>query len=246
MVDLAAVDAARVGEGVVGGVLALVALAIIAVQVRQWQRKRREQNQDPGVHGLARFVDVTLTDPTIFGGGAHTARVRQRRDTVTYGYLAVAEEYEGPDAAQQWCTLTVTLPGRVPFLVADNRAVFGRPRVPMAAPHQTELDDPPFDATYAVGAEEEWLIPRVLSPVVRAALVASPVQRLMLRESSLVLRTLDGVALDDAAIGWLDAVAEHFLSSTPSFLTSTRAPAGNPLLPERSDQPLPPGFYGPD
>lgn len=243
--DLAAVDALRVAEGVVGATLVLAALVVAAVQLLRW-RSRREDTEEPGVHALARFVDVTLTDPTTFGGGAQAARVQRRRDTVTYGYLAVAEEYVGSEGGPPWCTLTVTLPGRVPFLVADNRAVLGRPHVPMEAPHFAELDDPPFDATYAVGGEELWLIPRVLCPSVRALLLSCPVQRLMLRESSVLVRTFDGVELDDHMIAWLTEATEKFLSSTPAFITSMRAAAGNPTPPEQPDLPLPPGFYGPD
>ncbi|MDT4902988.1 MAG: hypothetical protein QOH52_1004 [Pseudonocardiales bacterium] len=242
---LAAVDAVRVVEGIVGAALVVAALAVAIVALVRW-RRQREQAPEVGEHALARFIDVTLTDPPTFGGGASAARIRRRRDTVTYGYLAVAEEHVSTDGGAPWCTLIVTLPGRVPFLVADNRAVIGRPHARLDAPHFAELDDPAFDATYAVGAEEPWLIPRVLAPAARAVLLTNPVQRLMLRETSVLLRTFDGVGLDDATIAWLDAVAEQFLSSTPSFITSTRAAAGNPTPPEHSDLPLPQGFYGPD
>lgn len=142
----------------------------------------------------------------------------------------MAEEYVGTAGGAPWCTLTVTLPGRVPFLVADNDAANGRSHVPMEAPHFAELDDPPFDATYAVGGEETWLIQRVLTPSVRALLVANPVQRLMLRESLVLVRTFDGVELDDDMIAWLTAAAQTFLSSTPAFTTPMRAAAGNPTL----------------
>lgn len=244
--ELAAVDAVRVVEGVIGGILVATALVVALVQLLRWRRQRRDGTEDVGIHALARFVDVTLTDPTTFGGGAHAARVQRRRDTVAYGYLAVAEEYVDTSGGAPWCTLTVTLPGRVPFLVADNRSASGRPHVPMDAPYFAELDDPTFDASYAVGGEELWLIPRVFGPAAREVLVAAPLQRVMLRESSVLLRTFDGVGLDDAMIAWLTAVAERFLSSTPSFITSTRAAAGNATPPEQSELPLPPGFYGPD
>src|SRR5205823_4001382 len=135
-----------------------------------------------------------------FGGGAWSAKVRQRSDTVTYGYLAVAEEYASEDTGGHWCTLTVTLPGRVPFLVVDNRATVGRSGVPLEAAARTTLDDPPFDATYTVGAAAEDTILRVLGPDVRDVLLRAPVQRLLLHDTQLVLRTFDGVTLDDDVI----------------------------------------------
>lgn len=243
----ASADVPRIVEGVVGILLVLVALAIGAIQLgRRQAARRRAERADPGIPALARFVDTTLTDATTFGGGAHAARVRRRRDTVTYGYLAVVEEYGAVDDDAVWCTLTVTLPGRVPFLVADHRSAWGRPQVPMESPHIGEVDDAAFDSTYAVGAAEPWLIARVLSPAACHILVAGPVQRLMLRESSVVLRTFDGVELDDDLMLWLGGVAEQFLASTPSFVTSSRAAAGSPMAREFRDDPLPPGFYGPD
>jgi hypothetical protein len=246
-VDLAAADVPRIVEGVVGILLVLVALVILGVQLaRRQAARRRHDKADPGVPALARFVDTTLSDPTTFGGGADAARVRRRRDTVTYGYLAVVEEYGAVDGSAVWCTLTVMLPGRVPFLVADNRAAWGRPNVPMDSPYVAEIDDAAFDSTYAVGAAEPWLIARVMSAEACQALVDSPVQRLMLHESSVVLRTFDGVELDDDLTVRLSGVAERFLASTPSFLTSTRAAAGSPTPREHPDDPLPPGFYGPD
>lgn len=245
--ELAAADVPGIVEGVLGILLVLVALAIGGVQLaRRRAARRRREKAEPGVPALARFVDTTLTDAATFGGGAHAARVRRRRDTVTYGYLAVVEEYGAADGSAVWCTLTVMLPGRVPFLVADNRSAWGRPHVPMESPYIAEVDDAAFDSTYAVGAAEPWLISRVLSAQACQVLVTSPVQRLMLHESSVVLRTFDGVQLDDGLTVWLSGVAERFLASTPSFLTSTRAAAGSPTPREDPEDPLPPGFYGPD
>jgi hypothetical protein len=244
--DLAAVDTARVVEGAVGIVLLAAVLAVFGWQGLRWWRAHRSRNDDPGVPALARFVDVESTDPTSFGGGAWSARVRRRRDTVSYGYLAVAEEYFSADSGGRWCTLTVTLPGRVPFLVADNRAASGRTGVPMEAPHRSTLDDPPFDATYVVGAAEPDLIARVLSPGARDVLLRAPVQRLMLHESQVLVRTFDGVELDDATIAWLDGLAARFLSATPSFVTAARAVAGHPSGSVDATDPLPEGLYGPD
>jgi hypothetical protein len=221
-------------------------LSIVAVQGLRWLRERRHTNDDPGTPALARFVDTETTDPKTFGGGAWSARVRRRRDTVTYGYLAVAEEYASEDSGGRWCTLAVTLPGRVPFLVADNRAATGRTGVPMDARHRVLLDDPPFDATYMVGAADVDRVSRVLTPAAREVLLRSPVQRLMLHESQLLLRTFDGSTLDDGMIESLDAIAARFLSSTPSFVATGREPATASAGGSPSDAPLPEGFYGPD
>jgi hypothetical protein len=242
--DLAAVDGLRVTEGVVGGVLILVALGAATVTLARWLRTRRPADEPLKVATLARFNDVVLTDPSTFGGGTRTARVLRRQDTVAYGYLAVAEEFEG-DGGQRWCTLTVSLPGRVPLLVADNRAAEGRPGVPMAAPHRRALGASEFDGAYVTGADAPWVISRVFGPAdVQRAMLASPVQRLMLRDCGVMLRTFDGATLDDTMIVWLTGVAEQILASAPSVLTSGRSPARNE--PARQPvAPLQPGFYGP-
>jgi hypothetical protein len=242
----AGVEVTRVVEGVLAGVLLVVVLGIAVVHSLRWLRARRHQHDDPGKPALARFVDSETTDPKTFGGGAWSARVRRRHDTVTYGYLGVAEEYTSDDSGGRWCTLTVNLPGRVPFLVADNRAASGRTGVPMEAPRRVTLDDPPFDATYVVGAAEAEHAPRILGPAARDVLLRAPVQRLILHESQLLLRTFDGVALDDEVIGWLDGIAARFLASTPSFVTSGRAPAAPSGSLLSGDAPLPEGLYGPD
>lgn len=246
----AGIDFDRVVAGALAGVIAVILLVIVLTQGRRWLRARRaaaRASEIPRKPALARFTDSEITDSRTFGGGAWSARVRRRRDTVTYGYLAVAEEHVSSDSGGRWCTLTVTLPGRVPFLVVDNRAGAGRPGVPFEAPQHVALDDPPFDATYVVGAAEAEQAIRVLGPAAREVLVRAQVQRLMLDESHLLLRTLDGVALDDASIEWLNGVAARFLSSTPSFVSSARQPAppsGSLLAPEAPDAPLREGLYG--
>jgi hypothetical protein len=243
----AEVEIARVVEGVVGGVLVVIVVSIVAVRyLRRLGEQRRRKHEDPGTPALARFVDTETTDPRSFGGGAWSARVRRRRDTVTYGYLAVAEEYASADSGGRWCTLSVTLPGRVPFLVIDNRAAAGRTDVPMDAAHRVTLDDPPFDATYSVGVADPEQAARVLTPDARSVLLRAPVQRLMLHETQLLLRTFDGSSLDDELIVWLDSIAARFLSSTPSFVAAGRAPATAAGGGVASDVPLPEGFYGPD
>jgi hypothetical protein len=240
-----AIDALQIAGGAVGGVILGALLAIASLALTRWWKQRRAAEPDAGTPALARFIDSDNTDPNSFGGGSWTARAIQRRDTVTYGYLAVVEEYASADTGGRWCTLTVSLPGRVPSLVVDNRAATGRVGVPMNMPASAGLDDPPFDATYIVGAEDAETIPRVLTAAAREVLVRAPVQRLMLNESQLLLRTFDGVLLDDDLIEALDGVAARFLASTPSFVTMAKAPAHSPNGVVDGADPLPEGFYGP-
>jgi hypothetical protein len=245
-VPTAGVEIDRVVEGVIAALILAIPVGIALAQLRRSLGARRRAATAPApVPALARFTDTEITDAPMFGGGAWSARVRRRRDTVTYGYLAVVEEYTSPDSGAKWCTLTVTFPGSVPFLVVDHRTAIGRPGVPLEAPQQAELDDPPFDATYLVGAADPEQAGRVLSPAVRDVLLRAPVQRLMLHESRLLLRTFDGVLLDDEVITALDGVAARFLAATPSFVTVARAPAHSTGRPSGADDPLPEGFYGP-
>lgn len=240
------IDTLLVAEGAVGGVVLGALLAIASVLLTRWWRRRVAEPPDKaGTPALARFIDSETTDPASFGGGAWSARAIQRRDTVTYGYQAVVEEYTSTDSGGRWCTLTVGLPGRVPTLVIDNRAASGRVGVPMDMPAGGSLDDPPFDASYIVGAGDADTIPRVLTAAAREVLVRAPVQRLMLHESRLLLRTFDGVLLDDELIQALDGVAARFLAATPSFVTVARAPAHSSGRALGMDDPLPEGFYGP-
>jgi hypothetical protein len=241
-----AIDSWLVAEGAVGGVVLGALSAMAVLQLARWWRRRSAAPADKvGTPALARFIDTETTDPASFGGGAWSARVIQRRDTVTYGYLAVVEEYVSADSGGRWCTLSVSLPGRVPALVIDNRAASGRVGVPMDMPAGASLDDPPFDATYIVGADDVETIGRVLAADAREVLVRAPVQRLMLHESQLLLRTFDGVLLDDELIQALDGVAARFLASTPSFVTVAKAPAHSSAGLQDLDEPLPEGFYGP-
>jgi hypothetical protein len=239
----ASVEVVRVVEGAVGVLLLAAVLSVIAVSLlRRWAARRRLKNFDPGVPALARFADTESHDTIGFGGGAGVARVQQRRDTVVYGYLAVVEEYVGVNSGSTWCTLTVSLPGRVPLLVVDNNLAVGRPGVPFEAPHRTRVGDPTFDTAYIVGAGEPEVAERVLGAAARAVLLEQPVQRLMLHDSKMLLRTFDGVSLDRSRIESLNATATRFLSSTPSFVRSALAVSG----PMRADEPLPEGLYGPD
>jgi hypothetical protein len=242
----AGLEIARVAEGALGGIAVFGVLAIVVIQGSRWWKQRRRNEDDPGIPALAVFVDSENTDPATFGGGAWSARVRARQDTVTYGYLAVAEEYHSPDTGGRWCTLTVTLPGHVPSLVVDNRVATGRSGVPMEMAYRGTLDDPPFDATYMVGAADEDLAPRILVPAARDVLLRAPVQRLLLNEHQLQLRTFDGVSLDDGIIASLDGIAARFLAATPSFVAATRERTASNGAAPTSDEPLAPGLYGPD
>jgi hypothetical protein len=240
-----AIGALQIAGGAVGGVIFGALLAIASLALTRWWKQRRAAELEPGTPALARFIETDTNDPNSFGGGSWSARAIQRRDTVTYGYLAVVEEYASADTGGRWCTLTVSLPGRVPSLVVDNRSATGRVGVPINMPAGGPLDDPPFDATYTVGAEESETIPRVLTSAAREVLVRAPVQRLMLHESQLLLRTFDGVLLDDDVIKALDGVAARFLASTPSFVTMAKAPVHSPTGELHGEDPLPEGFYGP-
>ena len=242
----AKIQISQVLEGAIGTLLLVGVLAIIGIQVTRWWKQRRRAEEKPGTPALAVFADTENTDSTSFGGGAWSARVQARRDTVTYGYLAVAEEHHSEDSGARWCTLTVTLPGRVPTVVIDNRVAAGRSGVPMEMPYRHTLDDPPFDATYLIGAADEESMARVLSPAARDVLLRAPVQRLLLRESQLQLRTFDGSTLNDQVIASLDGIAARFLAATPSFVTATRAPAASNGAVPASAEPLRPGLYGPD
>jgi hypothetical protein len=239
---LASIELERVVEGAVGLLLLAVALGWAAALVgRRWQARRAAAAADPGVPALARF-DTEIRDAPIFGGGALAAQVRRRMDTVAYGYLAVAEEYVDAGTGASWCTLTVSLPGRVPFLVADHWQALGQPGVPLEAPLRPRLHDPSFDSAYVIGAEEPGVAERVLTPLTRQVLLREPLQRLAMRGSVLLLRTFDGARLDEQQIAALGGVAARFLSSTPSFVQSSMAVSG----PLRAGDPLPEGLYGPD
>ena len=242
----AGIQIEQVLEGAIGTLVVVGVLAIIGIQLTRWWKRRRRTSAAHGTPVLAVFADSENTDPTTFGGGAWSARVRARRDTVTYGYLAVAEEHYSEDTGGRWCTLTVPLPGRVPSLVVDNRAASGRTGVPMEMPYRRPMDDPPFDATYVVGAAEEGSFERILTPAARDVLLRAPVQRLLLRESQLQLRSFDGTALDDQVITSLDSIAARFLAATPSFVAAAREPTASNGAPPTSDEPLRPGLYGPD
>jgi hypothetical protein len=187
---------------------------------------------------LARFTDVTVSDPDTFGGGFASGHVRYRVATVAYGYLAVVEEYENVDEGATWCLLTVSLPGLAPYLVIDHRSAAGRPGVP-AEPLERRTGDAVFDDVYVVGADEPADVARVLGAEVRQLLVDRPVQRLLISGGVMVLRTFDGADAGDAVISELTDVVAGVLSSTPSFVT----PRSGRDVGLRG-KPLAPGLHG--
>jgi len=237
-VHLAAVEMERAVEGVASALLIAIALVLGGVLLRRrWRGRRDARAAEPLEPALARFADAVASDPTHFGGGAVTARVRRRVDGVVYGYPAAVEEYENADGGAPWCTLTVSLPGRVPFLVVDHWHAVGRPGVPQPAALRPRLGDPTFDSAYVVGVHEAEAAERVLVPAARAVLLDTPVQRLVLQGSTVTVRTFDGARLDDAQTAALGDVLARFLASTPSFLQSSMAVSGR----LRAGAPLPSG-----
>ena len=180
---LASVEVERAVEGTVGVLLLAVVLSVLAIAlIRRRVARGRAQRVDPGVPALARFADIETHHTIAFGGGAGAARVQRRQDTVTYGYLAMAEEYVGVPAGEAWCTLTVALPGRVPFLVVDAVPAAGRVGVPLEAPHRERVGAAAFDDAYVVGVAEPGTAGRILTPGAQSVLLTEPVQRLMLHD----------------------------------------------------------------
>lgn len=181
---------------------------------------------------LARFSASTVDDPRMFGGGAASAQVCSRSETVAYGYLAVAEEFADPDSGSTWCTLTVTLPTAVPAgFTVDHRTVLGQPGVPAAGTDLGAFGDALFDRSYAVVGDEGAAA--LIGPSLRAAVLQRPAQRLSLTGSTLLLRTFDGVRATDEVVEWLEELAGEVLAATPAFVTSL-GQTGT----------FPPGLYG--
>lgn len=187
---------------------------------------------------LARFMDVTISDPSAFGGGSARGHVRTRVSTVAYGYLGAVEEYEDPEQAVTWCLLTLSLPGLAPHLTVDHRKAFGLPGVPARQP-LIPTGDPVFDAQYGVSADDAQAVAAVLSPELRGLLLDAPVQRLELSGAAMVLRTFDGATLTDELVESVNTMVEGILSSTPSFV---RPRSGRDV--GLHDRPLPRGLHG--
>jgi len=239
---LAGVEPDRAIEGALGVLLVAAALIFAAVVLlRRWRARRAAKQVVPPVPALARFADVETTDPSVFGGGAIAARTRRRRDDVVYGYPAAVEEFRDANSAASWCTLSVSLPGRVPFLVLDHWQAVGQPGVPQAAPLRPRLGDSAFDSAYVIGVQDADVASRVLGPGARTVLLETPVQRLVLQGSIVMVRTFDGDELSDALVERLGAVVARFLAATPSFVQTSMVVSGA----RRPDAPLPEGLYGP-
>jgi hypothetical protein len=230
---LLALDGGRFGEAGVG-IAVLLGLAVVCLlRLRAWRRRRHEP-QLPTIAELVRFAPVIVSDPLLFGGGPVAAAQRQRHDTVAYGYLAIAEEFAPADGGATWCILTVSLPGQVPMLCVDRR-----PGAPPPGLVPVPTGDANFDATFVVSAHTpEVDVGALLVPHARDLLLRAPVQRLMLRDSELLVRTPDQTTLDAAVLTGLRRLVGEFLGATPSFV---RRPAGL-----SGGGPLPPGLYGVD
>jgi len=197
--------------------------------------------------GLARFAGSVLTEPDAYCGGAASATVVRRRDTVAYGYLGVVDEYARPEAGVHWRVLTLTLPGRVPHLTVDHVSALGRPGVVAPGSSGVGTADSAFDALYVVSADDAAVVARVLTPAVRQLLVGLPVQRFALDERQLMLRTFDAAAFTPDVDDRLAGLAGSILGSAPSFVSTTSwsgapAPGGVPA----GAAPLLPGVYGKD
>ena len=241
-VPLADIDAPRVAMGAAGVVLVIAVAVLAFFQARRWlAERRRAEPLEGGIPALAR-VNAKILDPLVFGGGAESAHVRRRRDTVAYGFMAALEEYSASLDGAPWLTLTVMLPGRAPFLSVDHeRALAG-----VVGGTAVLLHDGEFDALYTATAVQPEVAPAVLTPSARRVLLKSPVQRLMLRDSTLIIRSFEGVQLSQANADWMTDIAADFLKSTPSFVKHDMA--GRPLMlaDAAPSDPLQPGFYGPD
>ena len=232
-------------------ILGLAAVFVLVGLLAQLVRRRREESRRAemaAVHDdgrLSRSSAAPVNNPLTFGGGAMTATPTNRRETVAYGYLGVAEEYVSMETGVSWSVLSVTLPGWVPYLVVDHRTVLGRPGVPPVGGQQVQTGDPGFDRAFVVVTAEVEVLVRVLTPAVRGLLAHYPLQRVSLSGRTLLLRTFDGNKLTDTVLQGLDLAAADLLATAPSFVMERRPTVGAVAasLPTTPD-PLPEGFYG--
>lgn len=240
-------SASLVAYVILGGAV----LAVLGAVGLQYYRRRQESARTAAVAAvsedgrLSRSSSAAVNDPITFGAGAMSAAPTNRRETVAYGYLGVAEEYVSLDSGSAWSVLSVTLPGWLPYLVVDHRTAMGRPGVPAVAGNQMPTGDPSFDETFVVVSADQAVLTRVLTPEVRALLAHFPLQRVSLSGRTMLLRTFDDNRLTDTVLQGLDLAASELLSTAPSFLMERRPAQGELLemLPKGSD-PLPQGFYG--
>jgi hypothetical protein len=231
-------------------VVAVVAVAgALGVQFyrrRQEQTRRRSSASVTDDGRLSRSSSASVNNPLTFGAGAMVASPTNRRETVAYGYLGVAEEYVSQESGVAWSVLSVTLPGWLPYLVVDHRTAIGRPGVPASAGQPMPTGDPTFDERFLVVAAEVAVVNRVLTAAVRDLLAQFPLQRVSLSGRTLLLRTFDDNKLTDTVSKGLDLAASELLSTAPSFVMEKRPTLGQVAasLPTTPD-PLPQGFYGP-
>lgn len=204
--------------------------------------RRRDASR---IERLARFSGATLTDPAAFGGGADAAAVGVRAETVAYGYLAVIEGYTHPGSGTRWCTLSVTLPNAVPFLVLDHRSALGQLSAPMSESVFDSYSAPTgfadFDAEFVVFAQDARTAGRLLTPELRDVLLQRPVQRLMYSGARLLLRSFDGADVTAEVADRLVGVAGAVLAATPAFVSRVLTPDTGP-----GGRPFPRGLYGPN
>lgn len=193
----------------------------------------------PMVDRLARFTGGAVTDPALFGGGADHAQVSVRAQTVAYGYLAVVDEYEDPDSAAIWSTLTVSLPCPVSPMTIDHNTALGRPGVPFAGAYALHSGDPEFDDLYAITAADPSTAVSMITSNLCEVLIRRPVQRVAFDRARLMLRTFDGVQANAETVDWLDALACTILSSTPGFVMSAARATMPPVA-----RTFPRGLYG--
>jgi len=232
-------------------ILGLAVVAITALFALQLYRRRKEEARKAAAAAVAddgrlsRSSSASVTDPLTFGAGAMTASPTNRRETVAYGYLGVAEEYVGLDTGACWSVLSVTLPGWLPYLVIDHRSVLGRPGVPPAAGSQVPTGDEAFDENFVVVTSEPAVVSRVLTSEVRGLLAHFPLQRVSLSGRTMLLRTFDDNKLTDTVMQGLELAASELLSTAPAFVMEKRPKIGELVasLPSGAE-PLMRGFYG--
>ena len=227
--------------------IVVAALALRFVRQRQVVTRRAVLAAAGEDGRLSRSSAAPVNNPLTFGGGAMSAAPTNRRETVTYGYLAVAEEYVSLDTGAAWSVLSVTLPGWAPYLVVDQRDAIGRPGVPPAGGQQVQTGDSAFDSSFVVVTAEPEVLERVLTERVRSLLGHYPLQRMSLSGRTLLLRTYDQNQLTDTVMEGLRLAAADLLGTAPSFVMERRPAVGAvasslPTGPE----PLPQGFYGSD
>jgi hypothetical protein len=232
-------------------ILLLAVVVIIGAFGLQYYQRRQERTRKAAAAAVAddgrlsRSSSAAVNDPLTFGAGAMTASPTNRRETVAYGYLGVAEEYMAHESGASWSVLSVTLPGWLPYLVIDHRNAMGRAGVPAVAGQQIPTGDPQFDETFVVVSAEPAVVSRVLTAEVRGLLAHFPLQRVSLSGRTMLLRTFDDNKLTDTVMQGLDLAASELLSTAPSFVMEKRPKMGELLasLPT-TPGPLPRGFYG--